>query len=91
MKIIDWLKELWFEFTHDPNSAEGLRMRAKRLIKKGYALDNPYISALLKQALLKEDREKEIPNPDEWEAKSSEEKEEWVFVQLDIKEEKYQI
>jgi len=56
MKVKRFFKML---FT-DPNSPEGLRMRAKRLIEEGVSPDHPYVSVLLKQALLKEGRESEF-------------------------------
>jgi len=54
MKIVEWLKEFVFQIMHDPNSPEGLRHRAERLMKEGYSRSNPYVQALLKQAELKE-------------------------------------
>jgi len=54
MKIVEWLKEQFFQITHDPNSPKGLRHRAERLIQEGYSQNNPYVQALLKQAKLKE-------------------------------------
>ena len=52
-KALKWL------FTN-PNSPEGLRMRADRLMEKfGYSVQHPYVSALLKQAdILEEEAEK---------------------------------
>jgi len=83
MKIRQWfknrLKELEIE---DPNSPEGLKERARRMIKKGFPTDSPYVSALIKLALLKEKRDKEIPDPEKWELMSAEEKEDWVIQQL---------
>lgn len=34
----------------DPNSPEGLRMRADKLLEKGFSPQNPQVSALVKQA-----------------------------------------
>ena len=83
MKVWNWIKNRLQEFSiGDPNSPEGLRHRAERLIKRGYPLDSPYISLLLKRALLKENRGEEIPSPREWDTKSDEQKEEWVLSQL---------
>lgn len=83
VKLKKWLKNRWKELEiGDPNSAEGLRERAKRLIKEGYAIDSPYVSVLVKQALLKEKRGHEIPEPDVWDLMSDEEREEWVLKQL---------
>lgn len=50
MKIIEWLKELWFQLTHSPNSPEGLRHRANKLIEKGFAENNPMVEYLRKRA-----------------------------------------
>jgi hypothetical protein len=38
----------------EPNSPEGLRYRARRLVRDGFPPDNPMVTALLKQADLKE-------------------------------------
>ena len=48
------LKQLWFEFTHSPNSPEGLRYRANALIQSGISPDNWIIRKLLSQAEAKE-------------------------------------
>lgn len=50
MTIKERLKELFFEFTHDPNSPEGLLHRADILVKKGVSNDNPMVTALRKMA-----------------------------------------
>jgi len=92
-KLRKWLKEWVFQLTHTPNSSEGLRHRAERLIEEGYPLDSPYISMLLKQALLKEilkqallkeNRGEEIPSPSEWDTKTGKQRGEWVLSQLKI-------
>jgi len=56
-KILQKIKSVLKYFTYpDPNSPEGLRLRADRLVKEdGYSYQHPYVSALLKQADLKED------------------------------------
>lgn len=48
------IRELIFQLTHSPNSAEGLRHRANALIKAGYSKNNPMVTALIKQAEIKE-------------------------------------
>ena len=55
MNIKKALKELWFQWSHTPNSAEGLRHRAQKLIDDGTDPNNPYVTALLKQAKLMEE------------------------------------
>ena len=54
MKLVKWLKELAFQLSHSPNSPEGLRHRANRLVKEGCNENHPYVQALRKQAKLKE-------------------------------------
>jgi len=58
MNIKKWLKRRLQELQiGDPNSPDGLRLRAKRLIEdEGMAPNNPYVSFLIKQILLKEGR-----------------------------------
>lgn len=81
-KIKAWLKEYWFQATHDPNSPEGLKHRAERLVKKGVSRDNPAVSSLVKQALLKEHKSDEIPDPNVWEHMTVDERKRWVEKQL---------
>jgi hypothetical protein len=58
MNLKEWFKRRWRELQiGDPNSPEGLRERAKRLIEKGTPPNNPYVSVLVKQVLIKEGRE----------------------------------
>ena len=55
MNIRKWLKKRFQEFkVFDPNSAEGLRLRANRLVEKGIAEDSPSVTCLLKRADLLE-------------------------------------
>ena len=54
MTLKDWLKEWWFEVTHSPNSPEGLRHRANRLVEKGVSETNPMVTYLRKLAEMKE-------------------------------------
>ena len=61
MKVKEWFKRRLRELQiGDPNSPEGLRERAKRLVQKGCEEDNPMVTALLKQADIKEG--KHIPH-----------------------------
>lgn len=54
-KIKEWLKRRWQELSIvDPNSPEGLRERAIRLVQDGTPEDNPWVTSLLKQADVKE-------------------------------------
>ena len=57
MKIKETLKELWFQWTHTPNSSKGLRHRANILVKKGYSQRNSIVIMLRKQADLKEKKQ----------------------------------
>lgn len=50
------LKYIWFIISTEPNSPEGLRHRAQRLMDKGYKKSNPSVSYLLKRAKLEEER-----------------------------------
>ncbi len=79
-KVKRWFLDRFQEISiGDPNSPDGFRQRAWILIRGGTAPDNPYVSVLVKQALLRENRESEIPDPDAWELMSASEKEEWVL------------
>jgi hypothetical protein len=53
-RFIGWLDERIFEFTTDPNSVDGLRHRANKLIDQGYNFNNPMVQALLKEAWIKQ-------------------------------------
>lgn len=53
-RFISWCGEKFFELTTSPNSADGLRHRAKKLVDSGYSIKNPMVQALLRQAELKE-------------------------------------
>jgi len=50
---MNW-KRIFKQFVTDPNSPEGMRIRAKVLMEKGYPESNPMVQALLKQAEIKE-------------------------------------
>ncbi len=53
------IKEWWFMVRTNPDSPEGLRHRADKLVASGVDSQNPMITALVKIAELKELREKE--------------------------------
>jgi hypothetical protein len=53
-KFLSLLKQY---FLTDPNSAKGLKIRAQRLIDKGFPKNNPMVTSLLKQAKIKEEEE----------------------------------
>lgn len=78
MGIMDKLRRLWFYATTDPNSPKGLRHRAAKLIAEGFRPENPAVSYLVKQALLKEQRGDLIPSPAQWEAMSQPAKRKWI-------------
>jgi len=77
-KIKSWFKELGFMLIHTPNSPKGLRHRAERLAKKGVRLEHPYLSVLVKQALLKEHKGDQIPDPKVWDKMTPMERRKWV-------------
>lgn len=85
MKVKEKFKKMLKWFTPDslnPNSPEGFRIRARHLIKNGFALDNPYVTAILKRALILEGKENEIPPSDEWDLWNGEKKEQWTLKQI---------
>jgi len=55
LRIVERLKEIAFMLTHNPNSPEGLRYRANRLVNQGFSESNPHVKALRKQAELLEE------------------------------------
>ena len=82
-RVKAWFKEIWFEMTHDPNSPEGLKHRAIKLIKEGTPISHPHVSMLVKQALLKEKKDDKIPDPKIWENMTGVEKKRWINKQLE--------